>query len=599
MVRFIDLNAQKMLIPELDSSLRKGAGFATRAATADAVGTLCSTCPEAFAFAGQSMSNPTVRLLRALYFAAERERATTTKDKMTHALGSLAGLAPGKAVRILSLKACERYCESSGSNNDPLIRKAAAATIRAIAVRASHHLADGGPQDIWCEKVLPTAFLGRHDRDATISSLWKDVWDEGGSAVSSMDRRDVLFGVLLQEKLLPQIVKATVLALQSTSWANRRAGCAVLVELTDANILSPNATVNTTGSTANNPFSSEEIDRLRQRAKASSTLLSECVKIIARNRIWDGKGDVVKAATTIAGKWSATAPINGKDTLMSEHSDWPIVLQKGSRDELFKGDSWFELNDSNEEVGSDDIDDTENPPNELDGLNSEDDALDFSGDNDEQPIDENIKNDVEAQQVVFSGFCRILLDSALRNTTNSSTEGVLPFKASALSGLSALLKSIVPDKESENYSERIEHQRFMYSITAPSLFSFVTGDWSGEKSIPPLLISKGLESLSSAMYHGIGTDTDNLEYSDPVNLLNLFALSTGTKQPAWTGKCTVDGKEKWCPASPNFSPYLVLHSEADVCTCCIQTCDLYASQSFDEAGGHHNCPPVFHTDSQG
>eukprot|EP00585_Thalassiosira_rotula_P003564 CAMPEP_0196151792 /NCGR_PEP_ID=MMETSP0910-20130528/34290_1 /TAXON_ID=49265 /ORGANISM="Thalassiosira rotula, Strain GSO102" /LENGTH=55 /DNA_ID=CAMNT_0041415229 /DNA_START=31 /DNA_END=195 /DNA_ORIENTATION=- len=55
------------------------------------------------------MSNPTVRLLRALYFASERERGVTAKDKMTHALGSLAELAPGKAVRILALKACERY----------------------------------------------------------------------------------------------------------------------------------------------------------------------------------------------------------------------------------------------------------------------------------------------------------------------------------------------------------------------------------------------------------------------------------------------------------------------------------------------------------
>ena len=34
MVKFVDLEAQRKLIPELDASLRKGAGFATRAATA-------------------------------------------------------------------------------------------------------------------------------------------------------------------------------------------------------------------------------------------------------------------------------------------------------------------------------------------------------------------------------------------------------------------------------------------------------------------------------------------------------------------------------------------------------------------------------------
>ena len=132
------------------------------------------------------MANPTVRLLRALYFASERERGATAKDKMTHALGSLAELAPGKAVRILALKACDRYCESSGSNNDPSVRKAAAQTIRAIAVRASAHLADGGPRDIWVKKVLPTAYLGRHDKDAKVASLWKDVWDEGSTGKSAL-----------------------------------------------------------------------------------------------------------------------------------------------------------------------------------------------------------------------------------------------------------------------------------------------------------------------------------------------------------------------------------------------------------------------------
>jgi proteasome component ECM29 len=104
MIRFIDLDAQKKIVPELDSALRRGAGFATRAAVADAVTSLCSTCPNAFKFPGLSTSNPSVRLLRALYFASERERGASSKDKMTHALGSLAELAPGKAVRTLATR---------------------------------------------------------------------------------------------------------------------------------------------------------------------------------------------------------------------------------------------------------------------------------------------------------------------------------------------------------------------------------------------------------------------------------------------------------------------------------------------------------------
>merc|ERR1712085_29775 len=143
------------------------------------------------------------------------------------------------------------------------------------------------------------------------------------------------------------------------------------------------------------------------------------------------------------------------------------------------------------------------------GPNFEDNtALDLSVENDlsddEHPDNENTESDVEthvgSQQVVFSGFCRALLDSALRTGSNSSTEGVLPYKASALSGLSALLKSVVPDKNSKDYAETIEHQRFIYNIMAPSLFSFVAGDESSNgKPVPPLLISKGLECLSSSL----------------------------------------------------------------------------------------------------
>ena len=94
------------------------------------------------------MTNPTVRLFRAIYFASERERGVTAKDKMTHALCSLAVLVPGPAVRTLALKACERYCESSGSNNFPLVCRAAAATIRAIAVRAASYSEYGNRGDV-------------------------------------------------------------------------------------------------------------------------------------------------------------------------------------------------------------------------------------------------------------------------------------------------------------------------------------------------------------------------------------------------------------------------------------------------------------------
>ena len=118
MLKNVDLKCQKAVIPELDSALRCGAGFATRAASADAVSSLCSLSPDAFKFSGTSTSNPTVRLLRALYYASERERGTGAKSKMSHALGNLSALAPGSSVRSLALKLCSRYTSAVGGTND-------------------------------------------------------------------------------------------------------------------------------------------------------------------------------------------------------------------------------------------------------------------------------------------------------------------------------------------------------------------------------------------------------------------------------------------------------------------------------------------------
>ncbi len=118
MVKQIDSDdKKKAIVPYIDSALRCGAGFATRAAAADAVSTLCSQTPSAFSFAGSSMSNPTVRLLRALYFASERERGVNARDKMIHAFGNLASLAPGKSVRTLARRLCSRYKQCTGSND--------------------------------------------------------------------------------------------------------------------------------------------------------------------------------------------------------------------------------------------------------------------------------------------------------------------------------------------------------------------------------------------------------------------------------------------------------------------------------------------------
>ena len=531
MVKDVNIETQRKLVPELDSALRKGAGFNTRAAVADAVASLCSTCPAAFQCktSGSTMSNPTVRLFRALYFASEREKGALAKDKMIHSLGSLAELTPGKAVRTLSVKACDRYNESSGSNNDDNVRRAAAATCRAIAVRAPSHLIEGGPGDVWVRKVLPTAYIGMHDKETKIASLWKEVWEEGGSAISSVDGRDNVFGVLLQEKLLPSITRAIIKSLQSTSWDNRRKGCDVLLELCKDNVLAPTARI------SDGTFCDDDKDRLNQRAEASASLLSECVTIISKRRVWDGKGDVAKAGTTIAGKWASIAPVNGEAPLMLDIK-WPVTLRTDREDDLFEGDTWFQTADTTIEEEDEEVD-TSPATMTTTRAETKDIVGEIDNDLDEEVQDLGVSDlDERASHtpVVFGGLCRTLLNQSV-NSGSSSTEGVIPYKAACLSGLSMLMSSVTPIRDSRTYESALAHERHIYTAMAPSLYAFASSSQSSGKSTPPLLVARAIECLASAMYDGLGSDPEpDQVWSDAVLLLKFLANIGGAKQAAWT-----------------------------------------------------------------
>jgi proteasome component ECM29 len=175
MVPHVDLEAQRAVIPQLNSALRQSAGFTTRAAVADACATLCNSCPNAFKFTGSNSTNPAVGLLRGFFHGAERESGAGARSKMAHAFGSLASLCPGSSVRSLALRACDNYNSATGANHDPAIRLAAAIALRSIAVRAQNQFSDGGNNDVWCKRVLPVSYLGMRDSDKMVAQLWKEV----------------------------------------------------------------------------------------------------------------------------------------------------------------------------------------------------------------------------------------------------------------------------------------------------------------------------------------------------------------------------------------------------------------------------------------
>ena len=87
---------------------------------------------------------------------------------------------------------------------------------------------------------LPMAFIGRKDSDATIASMWQEVWEEGGSVDNTSDLPSPLrnYGTRLEEKLLQPLVQECVSALQDVSWSSRVAGASALQDLCSIGILS-------------------------------------------------------------------------------------------------------------------------------------------------------------------------------------------------------------------------------------------------------------------------------------------------------------------------------------------------------------------------
>lgn len=545
---FVALETQQRVAPELDSALRQSAGFATRAATADAVSTLCNTCPAVFRFTGSSGTNPAVRLLRAFYFASERERGTGAKDKMIHALGNLAALCPPSSVRSLAVRACERYRSSTGNNFDPASRRAAAAALRTIAIRAPGHYSDGGKADVWCRRVLPCAFLGRKDTDSKIASLWSEVWEEGGTAASLADISPSLnnFGARLEEKLLPVLVDECITALQDVSWSRRVAGASAIVELCSIGVLSPIS--RSTGPTST--IGIEVLQRARCRAEASGLALQECLQLAIKPRLWTGKADVLSAIVKLASTWvAATAAANDADGKIlygwSENDQscpWkPITLSPGEfHDDLFVKDRWFltgeemavEQNaeetpvevseDKDSDEGRIEFEDTDANPN-----------TDTS--EDEEVADTDGQADVSLRinkMPSFTGLARFLCQQAMLSSDKESqllSDDLLPYRSAAFRCFRDLMNSLPTDAT----GQRIE----VFDAVSPSLLQMLGKDSSAmdiDKRPKPVLVAGAIDCIRSCLWVDIGGSSENILNADPKALISILKEVGGKSQPAWT-----------------------------------------------------------------
>ena len=462
---------------------------------------------------------------------------------MTNALGNLASLSPGQSVRSLSNKACERYMNATGSNDDVAARRAAAAALRAIAVRASSQFSDGGPGDIWCRRVLPIAFLGKQDKDKTIASLWKEVWEEGGNAANLSG--DESFGVLVGEKLLPELVKAAEGALKDVSWARRVAGATALQELCDSNILAP---IGRKLDFKNSSCTSKEMQRAKQRAQASSRALKALVDLISMPRIWSGKTDIARTAVHIASKWTQCGESERERKILYGWTEahrpcpWaPISSAQFGSTSLFVGDDFFDSSKTVDLLQGMDMNDSK----KMDVSEEQcDKKLDFTEadnvtDTEDMPMSEPVESNV-CSSVSLMGLSRLLLQQGLPSSQTqkasliSSMDEVLPYKAASLSGLASLLKSL----NQNNHSTPIILEN-IYAMMAPSLLAVVDVDnvvMAGEDDVdntrPPLITARVLEVFASVIWPGMGKDKNRTENS--FLLAKVFVSSGGPKQAAWT-----------------------------------------------------------------
>lgn len=539
MLPSVSLQTQKEVVPELDSALRHSVGFASRAATADAVSALCNGIPDAFRFPGASNTNPSVRLLRALYFASEREHGQGARDKMAHALGNLAALCPGSAVRVLASKACEKYNSSTGNNDDPASRRASAAALRSIAVRATNQLTDGGKSNIWFQRVLPCAFLGKKDSDVKIAGLWSEVWEEGTVALSSSHgSSDGDFGSI-EEKLLPHLVQECCRALGDLSWTRRVSGANGLLDLSQRNILAP---------APRRLTSSKPGKREQRRAQASSTALKTCIDLLSKSRLWAGKSEVVVAAVSVAAKWTSAIvdPESNVRAVLGwteeeKQCPWqPILVAPGQfNNDLFVGDGWFsqtvDEQEGTETTGGttpgvamevDSEAESKLDFDECDKLTDNLGGVDFG--KSEEPSKE-----AEASMPTLESFVLFLMDQAMPTSVSkhiSESEEFLPYRVAAFKGLRDLMASLAGSSTAV-----VSQKKEVYSKLAPRLFSLCNVE-DKRSDVPPVVVARAIDCLAACFWQGMKSK-DDIQDSDTLGMLELAQLlraTGGEKQPAWT-----------------------------------------------------------------
>lgn len=180
----------EQLMPRLLGLLRSGTGLATRSASAYLVSSLCERAPRETAVAAP-------RLLSTLTNTALSERSSTLTRTYSSALSSVARLASAPHVIRLLGRLVQLFREAD-PDYDKRQRRTLSLLLGDVCRRASVQLdmeaAEGGKDingrrireggsmafsDSGWSRVLPIAFVARHDPDQPVADAFKEAWQEG------------------------------------------------------------------------------------------------------------------------------------------------------------------------------------------------------------------------------------------------------------------------------------------------------------------------------------------------------------------------------------------------------------------------------------
>lgn len=396
----------------------------------------------------------------------------------------------------------------------------AAAALKAISTRASNQFSDGGSGDIWRRRILPLSFIAQNDPD--VGSDFAEVWQEGGYSIKKADDASIH----TEEILLLFLSREIIEALDDVSWSRRRVACVSLMKLVDGNILAPPLQ-----SLDSSDLSDDVIQLAKTKAQATCRILTSCVNLIVKTRVWSGKEDLVRTVATITSKWCGpefeitnAAYFLGFEGKI-EDCPWTPINLNGAELDLFIGDQWFsshKVDAIGKEENADELCPQESHQLEIE---PEDGVIDF-GLADIEEFDDVIKNsthkDEEFKIISLFGLCRLLMEQGLPENglkTRFSPE-YLSYRAASIESLSTIL-------------DRIQRQSFnLYDLISPSILSIVHNELMTDESIPPLIVAKSVGVLSSIIWQDIG-DT---EYgtSQAQLLCDIFLYHSSYSQHAWT-----------------------------------------------------------------